>query len=256
MNTATNSDFNNLLCRAVEQLGTESFYPTLLSWLNANCPCDSHVVLYYAVDHRPQIVFDGTHPIERDSLYKPYMNGAYLLSPLYQKFLQKKFGAYWHNDLAPDGFTYSEYYRQYYSLTGLNDEYNFLFPFDQGGINISCARTHAYSQFTDEERQRYEELYPFISSLCQQHHKQLQPSRFADKLDSALDAFGRDVLTDREREIMHLILKGHSSKSTAKILDISPGTVRIHRNNLYGKLGISSQSELFNLVLSALAETT
>ena len=255
MGQPLNIDINPLLCRAVEQMGTESFYPTLLSWLNATCPCDSQVVLYFAVDHRPNIVFDGTHPIEGDSLHRPYINGAYLLSPLYQKFLQKKFGPYWHSDLAPDGFTYSEYHRQYYSLTNLNDEYNLLVPFENGGINISCARTHAYTPFTDQEKQRYSELYPFIAALCQQHHKSLQPSRFADKLDTALDAFGRDVLTEREREIMHLILKGHSSKSTARMLDISPGTVRIHRNNLYGKLGISSQSELFNLVLSALAET-
>ncbi len=255
MNSLINKDINALLCRTVEHLGTESFYPTLFSWLNADCPCDSQVVLYFAVDHRPQIVFDGTHPVEGDSLHRPYVNGAYLLSPLYQKFVQKKFGPYWHSDLAPEGFTYSEYYRQYYSLTNLNDEFNLLIPFDNGGINISCARTHAYEQFSDDEKDRYKQLFPFIASLCQQHHRQQQPSRFAEKLDSALSAFGRDILTERESEIMHLILKGHSSKSTAKILEISPGTVRIHRNNLYGKLGISSQSELFNLVLSALAET-
>jgi len=42
-----------------------------------------------------------------------------------------------------------------------------------------------------------------------------------------------------------MILRGHSVKSTAQELGISPETVRMHRKNLYMKLGINSQSELF-----------
>jgi DNA-binding CsgD family transcriptional regulator len=48
------------------------------------------------------------------------------------------------------------------------------------------------------------------------------------------------------------ILKGHSSKSLAREIDISPETVKIHRRNLYRKLGISSQSELFLKFLNTL----
>ena len=60
------------------------------------------------------------------------------------------------------------------------------------------------------------------------------------------------MLTHRECEIAGLILKGHSSKSIARIIEISPGTVKIHRKNIYRKLGISSQSELFSLFLGNL----
>ncbi|EMV9186339.1 helix-turn-helix transcriptional regulator, partial [Escherichia coli] len=45
----------------------------------------------------------------------------------------------------------------------------------------------------------------------------------------------------------------HSSASVAEQLDISPGTVKIHRKNLYAKLGIGSQSELLGLFIRELA---
>ncbi|MNN87274.1 Transcriptional regulatory protein UhpA [compost metagenome] len=61
--------------------------------------------------------------------------------------------------------------------------------------------------------------------------------------------FGGDRLTEREREIAHLLLRGHSVKSSAKVLEISPETVRMHRKNLYTKLEISSQAELFALFI-------
>ena len=36
------------------------------------------------------------------------------------------------------------------------------------------------------------------------------------------------------------------------ILAISPGTVRIHRKNIYAKLGINSQGELFSRFIESL----
>ncbi|MGB5065942.1 MAG: LuxR C-terminal-related transcriptional regulator, partial [Albidovulum sp.] len=47
-------------------------------------------------------------------------------------------------------------------------------------------------------------------------------------------------------------LKGHSAEATSRILGIAPGTVRIHRRNIYSKLGISSQGELFSRFIQTL----
>ncbi|MCY1450129.1 Bacterial regulatory protein, luxR family [compost metagenome] len=66
--------------------------------------------------------------------------------------------------------------------------------------------------------------------------------------------FGADLLTEREREIAHLLLRGHSVKSSARVLDISPETVRMHRKHLYTKLEISSQAELFSLFIDWLTQ--
>jgi DNA-binding CsgD family transcriptional regulator len=73
-------------------------------------------------------------------------------------------------------------------------------------------------------------------------------------LSELFDAFGRGSLTRREREVGALVLRGHSSEAIARQLKIAPGTVKIHRKNIYAKLGIASQAELFSLFLSALTE--
>ncbi len=57
-------------------------------------------------------------------------------------------------------------------------------------------------------------------------------------------------LTRREAEIAEAMLAGHSSKSMARLLAISAETVKVHRRNLYAKLGIASQAELFSMFLA------
>jgi DNA-binding CsgD family transcriptional regulator len=54
-------------------------------------------------------------------------------------------------------------------------------------------------------------------------------------------------ITPRETQVVSRILEGHSSEAIAQALGISVGTVRIHRRNIYGKLQISSQQELFDI---------
>jgi DNA-binding CsgD family transcriptional regulator len=71
-------------------------------------------------------------------------------------------------------------------------------------------------------------------------------------LTRCFDRFGESVLTERERQISQLLLRGHSSKSIARVLDIAPGTVMVHKRNLFAKLNISSQYELFSLLIDAL----
>ena len=69
------------------------------------------------------------------------------------------------------------------------------------------------------------------------------------RVQSAFEHFGSGLLTEREREVAHMVLRGHSVKSTASQMNISPETVRMHRKNLYLKLEVGSQSELFALFI-------
>ncbi len=53
-----------------------------------------------------------------------------------------------------------------------------------------------------------------------------------------------EQLTDREREVLHLIAEGRSTQEIADLLFISPKTVRGHRSSLTEKLGLHSNAEL------------
>lgn len=58
-----------------------------------------------------------------------------------------------------------------------------------------------------------------------------------------------DSLTEREREIVHWITHGLSFKEVAKKLGVASSTVSNHLYRIYKKLGISSRTELAQLVL-------
>ncbi|MCH4554259.1 helix-turn-helix transcriptional regulator, partial [Aestuariibaculum sp. L182] len=78
--------------------------------------------------------------------------------------------------------------------------------------------------------------------------------RRKDKLNAA-DTVWRDLnLTDREAAIIELVLQGHSSESIGLRLSITMGTVKVHRRNVYRKLGISSQTQLLSIYLKKLGE--
>jgi FixJ family two-component response regulator len=70
-----------------------------------------------------------------------------------------------------------------------------------------------------------------------------------------VDVSGRterlQMLTSREREVLDLALKGHSSKMIASVLGISHRTVERHRSRLLEKLGVASVTELLRLKLGS-----
>lgn len=56
-------------------------------------------------------------------------------------------------------------------------------------------------------------------------------------------------LTNREREILDLVLEGRPSKVIAIDLGVSQRTVETHRTNIMRKLGVRSVAELFNVLM-------
>ncbi len=55
------------------------------------------------------------------------------------------------------------------------------------------------------------------------------------------------ALSEREAEVMALLLYGRSVERIATMLFVSPCTVKCHRHNLYSKLEVHSAQELLDL---------
>ncbi|WP_238786913.1 response regulator transcription factor [Ferrimonas lipolytica] len=51
-------------------------------------------------------------------------------------------------------------------------------------------------------------------------------------------------LTERERELMMLVINGHTNKAIAAQLFIAQRTVEIHRKSLFDKMGVNNAAEL------------
>jgi DNA-binding NarL/FixJ family response regulator len=58
-----------------------------------------------------------------------------------------------------------------------------------------------------------------------------------------------DSLTAREREILHLIIDGHTSAQIASRLVLSPRTVELHRSRAMRKLDLHNQTDIFRYAL-------
>lgn len=67
---------------------------------------------------------------------------------------------------------------------------------------------------------------------------------------STIDKFGISYkLTEREKEISSLLLRGRTYKMIANELYLSENTVKTHIKNIYSKFNVSSKTELINFLM-------
>ncbi|MFC2151507.1 LuxR C-terminal-related transcriptional regulator [Bacteroidota bacterium] len=77
------------------------------------------------------------------------------------------------------------------------------------------------------------------------HNDGLSKTADHENLDELFSEF---KISERESEIIELIIKGKSNKEIEQILFISFNTVKNHIYNIYKKLGVSSRSQLIHIV--------
>jgi DNA-binding NarL/FixJ family response regulator len=64
-------------------------------------------------------------------------------------------------------------------------------------------------------------------------------------------------LTQREQEVLKLVIEGKSNKEIASMLVISPKTVSVHRSNIMTKMGVHNSAELVRYAMQHnLVDTT
>nr|WP_281423074.1 LuxR C-terminal-related transcriptional regulator [Sphingomonas colocasiae] len=189
-----------------------------------------------------------------------YIDGLYLLDPYYQKAVAEESGFHRLTDISPEDYFISEYHDHFYQHTNIVEETRFIVPLDQGGsLQVLVARAGDDVKFQDIELDLLRAFHPLVSEYCRFHlaqagrHYGASPQG-ADSFDlrDKIAALPGAQLTAREIDTVELMLKGHSTKSVARLLNIDDGTVSNHKRNIYQKLDIHSQAQLFNLFLESL----
>jgi two-component system response regulator DesR len=71
----------------------------------------------------------------------------------------------------------------------------------------------------------------------------LSPQAYEALAQATQQVADRELLTDRERDILRLARKGLPNPQIARALHLSPGTVRNHLSAIYRKLGVHSRYE-------------
>ena len=229
---------------------------------------DYVVVFAYRGKERPIDLYSTFDPKEHIVFVTLYQAGPYLLDPFYHTARSSRRGVIRMRELAPDRFFSSEYYRTYYVQTGLAEEVGFFVEMeDDITVVLSLMRREATGVFPPAEIALLKKVEPLVTRLTQHYFfglagrfdgqahagKRRGRERGENQVDiQPADAVWQDLnLTSRETAIVDLVLQGHSSESIGLKLNISTGTVKVHRRNVYRKLGISSQTQLLALYLKA-----
>lgn len=245
---------------AIHQPGLPAAVAALLRGV---APFSYAVIFGFRGTARPLDLFDDFPATRRKIFVTDYQEGPYLLDPFYKAATQPvPSGLYRMRDLAPDRFYQGEYFRSYYIQTGLAEEIGFFVTLPEDAT-VVLSLMRAEKPFSARDLRNLGVVAPVVEAGLRLHWADLA-KRFAAAsggprrkvaetgIERSFHTFGAGVLTPREREIVEHTLKGHSAEAIGKILGISSGTVRIHRRNIYAKLRISSQGELFSRFIQTL----
>lgn len=254
------SSWISSIAECIDSIGTQTFSIHLDKALRTITGYDYSVTFAYHLDERPLCLHHSFSPANRAVYVDDYLKGPYLLDPFFKASSRKVDpGLYRLRDIAPDRFYQSQYYRSYYIQTGLSEEISYtLYPVDDVAVVISLMRSAESSKFSAREFKLLESVFPVVDSLSRRHWQGLSQRFDGDFqstdagpsqtiIESRVSELFTVRITPRETQVVSRILEGHSSEAIAQALGISVGTVRIHRRNIYGKLQISSQQELFDI---------
>jgi len=229
----------------------EAFAEAILRGLAALHPSRHVYVLIYGTRHRP--VKHWYSPMETNiTAYLSVLD----LDPFAIAIRAGQTGLLTLRGVAPPGFIESEYYDRLYAGLGAYDELIHAIGPTQG-LWLTAGATSG-APFPTEAISRHETAHSAIRACLLRLAELLDREGFgsdhelAGVVDGAVDRFGADVLSAREQQVVHLILRGHNSESVSQQLGISWNTVRAHRTRAYRKLGVSSQGELFYAFLRTL----
>lgn len=242
------------------RLDDDAFGGAVRAMLETLVRFDHVVVFGYAGERRPICLFHTFDPGQYDIFVAQYQVGPFLLDPFFRAMRERRRGLFRMRELAPDRFFSSEYVRSYYARTELAEEIGFFVPVDGAdGIVLSLMRAQASGAFAAREIALLKAAEPLVGALVGAQWPDL-PQRLARGEPFAggrRREAGRSVetvwtgmnLTEREAQVVDLVLRGHSSESIAATLGISTGTVKVHRRNVYRKLNITSQTQLLSIYL-------
>jgi DNA-binding CsgD family transcriptional regulator len=257
------------LADAIRRAGGTGFEATLTGFLRRVISCNNVVIIAYRRAAAPEVLYEqADDPVVFRDLHRVYVPGAYLLDPYYDLHQNRITpGAYRLLDIAPDQFQRSRYYLDYYRQTTLTDELTFVsYPDADTTLTICLGRDASMPRpFDTQARKVAARVTPVVTALADRHWRESRASPVSapasvpapgdappEWLRRVLAGSHAIRLSQRQAQVALLILQGHSSVSIGLRLGVSAQTVKVFRRQIYARCGISSQAELFALLLPLL----
>ena len=250
----------------VAAIGQPSLGDRIDRLVRSCCGFDMSCIFAFSERMQPVTIHDGySRAVSRESIAN-YTNGGYLLDPFYVASIGGEHsGIRRMSDLAPDCFNTSSFVISPIvhpcvsaEEGSLVEEVGFLIPLEQQiTATYSLMRLSGGVAFSDAEMRNLRTIEPLVCSLVTAHWQATRPASHGQASDHEIESVAfrtafKGCLTPTQQRVAKLILRGHSIASIAATLGISEGTAKLHRTNLYRRLFISSQSELFLLFIESI----
>jgi DNA-binding CsgD family transcriptional regulator len=266
------SDFS---ANIVDAIGTASFFPKVAKLFDQCISFEGLFVFLYSEGSGPSSLgsFKGAQEFHKG--LENYLRYTYVINPVYRAYMDNiDSNAYLISELLSPRYTaqiatsdldirvegdetigyrtpgWPKNMTEVLALIRLPD--NKMIEFSFSTLRAGDQTTRCYAQL--------KEIYPVLSSAVLKHYafaaEDFDTSAARPSQELWFQSFGEEVLTARERSVVKMILTGHSSNAIALHLDISLPTVKTHRRNIYAKMQISSQAELFSQFVQKLMENT
>lgn len=253
------------IASVVRNIGTPTLAHSLDEFLVKYVPFDLSVIFGFSFDEKPLVLHDNRYQhYAAPAALEEYLNGSYLFDPFYTACTHNHEPGLWRmGELAPDDFFNSEFYCSSHihpcmsmQVGTVAEEIGFLIPLERGVNAIYSLMRLQGSGFSSDEIKLLKEIEPFVSETVKTHWRDTyilnHQLRLDDIMETAFSSFCQELLTYQQRRIVQLILRGHSNYAIAQILSVTEGTIKLHRQNIYKRLNISSQRELFAMFVEQL----
>jgi len=206
--------------------------------------------LYRPRDDLPVILSHDIPAHLHEIYFNRYLSYAYLEDPLLPRVQDGRTRIVQINPYTCP-LKNSGYYRTYYKDLPLQDEVDLIFPMNNGdSLVLSIAKREGIT--SEQEIAALANATALVRSLLSTYHRAHLDAPRPVAGDDPLEGMLFDkILTAREIQIVGLMVSGKGTKEIARLLEISIQTVKVHRRNIYSKLGISTELQLCSMFLSA-----
>jgi DNA-binding CsgD family transcriptional regulator len=241
---------------AVLAIGRPSFRQALIDTLRRVADVGHCMVFSFAGERSARCLLDvGNIPIGSD-LGLAYSEHFHLADPNWEVMLGRR------TDAAPvvlPAFAprmYSDNYRKiFFTDSGIVDKFATAVWVDDTCFYVNFYRIASQGRFSRNQIEHLARTAPAISAAVARHFQEECPARFGSlrRLETVFAT--REPLaslTAREQQVSLRILSGFSSEAISADLGIGLQSTLTYRKRAYDKLGISSQNELFGIVLRLL----
>lgn len=149
------------------------------------------------------------------------------------------------------------YQTRFYTSVGVVDKLSYIWRSGRTAYYVNLYRNVASGLYTAAEVQALTAISRFLANLIRLHSARVavgeamrhnEGDDLAERLVTLLDA----RLTVRETMVLSRILKGLQTEGIALDLNVKPASVVTFKQRAFGKLGITTQAELFARCITAL----